>query len=140
MECNISVIIPAYNEEARIRPTIEKISSYLQENFRESEIIVVDDGSSDNTAAFIQNLITKYPDIRLIHYPVNSGKGYAIKTGVLSSRGDLLLTCDADMSTPVEELEKFIAEFHHAEAGLLFNSGYDANLGLFSCIAKKKIH
>lgn len=108
----ISVIIPAYNEEARIQPTVERISSYLQENFSEFEIIVVDDGSSDSTLTVIQNLSNKFPNIRLIHYPGNSGKGYAIKTGVLSSSGKFLLTCDADLSTPIEELEKLMPFIH----------------------------
>ena len=75
MEGFISVIIPAYNEESRVRPTIEKISSYLQDHFRESEIIVVDDGSSDNTASVIKSLARNPGNIRVIHYPENSGKG-----------------------------------------------------------------
>jgi dolichyl-phosphate beta-glucosyltransferase len=107
IENSICVIIPAYNEESRIRPTIERTHSYLREKFREFEIIVVDDGSTDNTVSVVEGLRGR-SNIRLIHYPENSGKGYAIKTGVLASRGDFLLTCDADQSTPVEELENLL--------------------------------
>jgi dolichyl-phosphate beta-glucosyltransferase len=106
MKDSISVIIPAYNEESRIQPTIERIHSYLSEKFRDFEIIVVDDGSTDKTVPVVENLGRGRGNIRLIHYPENSGKGYAVKTGVLASRSDFLLTCDADQSTPIEELEK----------------------------------
>jgi dolichyl-phosphate beta-glucosyltransferase len=106
MKDSISIIIPAYNEESRILPTIRRIHSYLSDKFRDFEIIVVDDGSTDNTAPVVENLGRTFSNIRLIHYPRNSGKGYAVKTGVLASRGYFLLTCDADQSTPIEELEK----------------------------------
>jgi dolichyl-phosphate beta-glucosyltransferase len=105
---SISVIIPAYNEEVRIQPTIERTYSYLEGKFRESEIIVVDDGSTDNTVSVVQGLGRGRGNIRLIHYTENAGKGYAIKAGVLASRGDFVLTCDADQSTPVEELENLL--------------------------------
>jgi dolichyl-phosphate beta-glucosyltransferase len=108
IENSISVIIPAYNEESRIQPTIERTHSYIKEKFREFEIIVVDDGSTDNTVSVVEGLGRIRDNIGLIHYPENSGKGYAIKTGVLASRGDFLLTCDADQSTPAEELEKLL--------------------------------
>jgi dolichyl-phosphate beta-glucosyltransferase len=106
MKDSISVIIPAYNEESRIQPTIERTHSYLSEKFRDFEIIVVDDGSTDKTVPVVESLGRGRGNIRLIHYPENSGKGYAVKTGVLASRGDFLLTCDADQSTAIEELEK----------------------------------
>jgi len=108
MENSISIIIPAYNEELRIQPTIERTYSYLGEKFREFEIIVVDDGSTDGTVSVVENLVRDLGNIRLIHYPGNSGKGHAVKTGALASQGDFLLICDADQSTPIEELEKLL--------------------------------
>lgn len=129
----ISVVVPAYNEESRIRPTLEKIHAYCAERFRESEIIVVDDGSSDNTAALVKNLSRQLENISLIHYPQNSGKGYAVRKGILSSRGNLLLICDADMSTPIEELEKLVP---------FIQSDYDIAIGSRglrdSCILRRQ--
>ena len=109
---SISIIIPAYNEELRIEPTIERTHSYLRERFRDFEIIVVDDGSTDNTVAVVEKLGRELGNIRLIHYPGNLGKGYAVKTGMLASRGDLL-TCYAGTNpTPIEELEKLLPFLH----------------------------
>ncbi len=108
----LSVVVPAFNEETRISGTIERIGSYLKENFAEYEIIIVDDGSTDGTAEVITDLGRKFGNIRLVRYPENAGKGYAIRKGVLSSQGDLLLISDADMSTPIEEVERLIPFIH----------------------------
>jgi len=116
----LSIIIPAYNEELRISSTLERLHNYLTANSWEYEIIVVDDGSSDNTAAVVEKFSRKYESIKLIRYPENAGKGYAIRTGVLSSRGSLLLMCDADMSTPIEEIEKLLP---------FLREGYDIAIG-----------
>lgn len=102
----LSVIIPAYNEESRIGPTLERLIFYLTATSRKFEIIVVDDGSSDNTSSTVKKLGAGLNGIRLIHYDKNRGKGYAIRKGVLSSQGDLVLISDADLSTPIEEFEK----------------------------------
>ena len=104
----ISVVIPAYNEETRIRSTLEKVHSYCTDRFGEFEIIIVDDGSSDETSALVKFLSQHRENVSLIRYAQNAGKGYAVRRGVLSSRGDLLLICDADLSTPIEELEKLM--------------------------------
>jgi dolichyl-phosphate beta-glucosyltransferase len=108
----ISIVIPAYNEESRIQPTLEKVSAYCKDRFRDFEIIVVDDGSTDNTLSVVKNLGQHLENINLMHYPKNAGKGFAVRKGVLSSRGDLLLISDADLSTPIEELEKLISYIH----------------------------
>ncbi|MDA8169161.1 MAG: glycosyltransferase family 2 protein [Nitrospiraceae bacterium] len=104
---SLSVIIPAYNEEARLASTVCRIHDYLKRQGREFEIIVVDDGSADGTAALARGLAAEL-GIKFIHNPVNSGKGFACKTGVMAARYGLSLICDADLSTPVEELEKML--------------------------------
>lgn len=115
----ISIIIAAYNEEARLPASLNKIHGYLAARNIAAEIIVVDDGSGDGTAPATLALADSIPGLRLISYPVNRGKGYALRSGVLESRGQLVLLSDADLSTPIEELDSlmtFIAEdsFHVA--------------------------
>lgn len=116
MNSSVSVIVPAYNEESRILPTLERLSAYLKESFSEFEIIVVDDGSADKTAALTRELGQRLGNIRLISYSSNMGKGYAVKTGVASSKSKLVVTCDADMSTPIEELEKLLPCLNNSHA------------------------
>lgn len=127
MKDSLSVVIPVFNEEARIYPTLERLDRYLQDTFDEFEIIVVDDGSSDNTALIVQDLGRKLGKITLIRYPVNAGKGYAIRTGVLASKGDLLLTCDADLSTPIEEVEKLLSYVDAGSAIAIGSRGLSAS-------------
>jgi dolichyl-phosphate beta-glucosyltransferase len=116
----ISIVIPAYNESARIGPTLARIAEYCGAGFERFEIIVVNDGSSDDTAAVVSDAGRKIPALRYEAYEQNRGKGYAIRFGVAMSRGDLVLISDADLSTPVEEIEKLLV-FHDA--------GYDIIIG-----------
>ena len=103
---DISIVIPAYNEKKCIGNTLEKIESYFKRKNLNFEIIVVDDGSKDNTEKVVRKFMKIYPEIRLIKHSKNKGKGGAVKTGVLASKGDLILFSDADLSTPIEEFEK----------------------------------
>jgi dolichyl-phosphate beta-glucosyltransferase len=100
-----SIVIAAYNEERRLPQSLRKIQAYLAATDLRGEIIVVDDGSTDGTAAQVLALREAIPGLRLISYPRNRGKGYALRIGVLASRGGLVLLSDADLSTPIEELE-----------------------------------
>lgn len=117
---SISIIIPVYNESGRILKTLCKVDDYLQDHFGGYEIIIVNDGSSDNTAEVVLNAQDKIKSIRLIGYKVNRGKGYAIRQGVNLSIGNIILVSDADLSTPIEEVEKILS---------FYDNGYDIIIG-----------
>jgi dolichyl-phosphate beta-glucosyltransferase len=103
---NVSVIIPAYNEEQRIAPTLERVSGYLGNRGLDYEILVVDDGSTDGTPAVVRAWSGKEPALRLLTNGVNMGKGASVRNGILASAGEQCLISDADLSTPIEEMEK----------------------------------
>lgn len=110
---HLSVIVPAYNEETRLGSTLERITEYLSQQEYTSEIVVVDDGSRDRTSEVAKALS---PDILVLRNEPNRGKGYSVKRGMLAARGDFRLFSDADLSTPIEEIEKFWR---------FFDQGYD---------------
>jgi glycosyltransferase involved in cell wall biosynthesis len=105
----LSIIIPAYNEERRIAPTLAQITAYLDRRHRAYELIVVDDGSRDRTRDQVAAVAAEHPQIRLLPMPRNAGKGAAVRAGVLASRGRTVLFSDADLSTPIEEVERLEA-------------------------------
>ena len=103
----ISIVIPAYNEAARISPSIARLAEYVRERGESWEVIVVDDGSRDGTGSAVREAASASGlPIRVIELPVNRGKGAAVRAGVLESSGDWILISDADFSTPIEEWEK----------------------------------
>lgn len=102
----VSVIIPAYNEGKRIYNSLKKIRDYLSRKNYSFEVIVVDDGSKDNTVQVARRIKDKR--IKIITYSKNQGKGCAVKIGMLSAKKKLALFCDADLSTPIEELSRFM--------------------------------
>jgi dolichyl-phosphate beta-glucosyltransferase len=104
MRCDISVVIPAYNEAERLGSTLERTVEYLSRRGLSYEVLVVDDGSRDRTVQVAEAFADR--GVRVIRHEQNRGKGAAIKTGVLASRGAEVLLSDADASTPIEELEK----------------------------------
>ncbi|MCA9395866.1 MAG: glycosyltransferase [Candidatus Omnitrophica bacterium] len=104
-EFDVSIIGPAFNEAARIGVNLKKIRSYFSQSGHSSEIIVVDDGSSDGTAGLSENELAGFEAARVIVHPKNMGKGAAIRTGVLASAARYVLITDADGSTPIEEFE-----------------------------------
>jgi dolichyl-phosphate beta-glucosyltransferase len=101
-----SIIIPAYNESQRIVRTLDRILTYITEQAWEAELIVVNDGSRDDTATIVQRFVERNPAIRLVENPGNRGKGYSVRNGMLNARGELLLFSDADLSAPIEEAPK----------------------------------
>jgi dolichyl-phosphate beta-glucosyltransferase len=105
----LSVVIPAYNEEQRLPGTIEQIERYLDGRGVTYELILVDDGSADGTRQVMDEAAARNPRVRVEALPSNRGKGRALAAGVAVARGDEVLVTDADLSTPIEELEKLEA-------------------------------
>lgn len=104
----MSIVIPAYNEEKRIAGSLSDTCAYMTGFGMEYEIIVVDDGSSDGTGRIVDRIAKDAPSVRLVRYEKNRGKGHALRTGVLVTKGDFVLVMDADLSTPMEELRKLM--------------------------------
>ncbi len=102
----LSVVIPAYNEEARLEPTLRAVIAYLEAEKPDFEIVVVDDGSSDGTAAVVREIASDEPRVRLVELGQNAGKGAAVRAGMLAAEGASVLFSDADLATPIEELTK----------------------------------
>ena len=102
----VSIVVPAFNEAARIAESIRKIGDFVRRSAVSMELIVVDDGSTDNTAEVVGALNVK--GLRLIRNSENHGKGYTVRQGVLAASGKYVLFTDADLSTPIEELNKLL--------------------------------
>lgn len=104
----LSVVIPAYNEADRIGPSLQRVWDYLRARYGAGgfEIIVVDDGSRDNTVAVVEEFRTRAPELRLVNFPQNRGKGAAVRAGMVAAKGEAVLFSDADLSTPIEEVEE----------------------------------
>ncbi|MGC2477516.1 MAG: dolichyl-phosphate beta-glucosyltransferase [Candidatus Sulfotelmatobacter sp.] len=109
MEPTYSIVIPAYNEGARIGATLERVLSYVHAQGWDAEVIVINDGSRDSTAEIVQSFAAKDPTLQLIDNPGNHGKGYSVRTGMLHARGRIVLFSDADLSSPIEESLKLFA-------------------------------
>ncbi|MBI4145214.1 glycosyltransferase family 2 protein [Candidatus Woesearchaeota archaeon] len=105
------MVIPAYNEEVRIGATLQHVRTFLKEQTWTSEIIVVDDGSKDKTA----EIVNAFPEVKLVRQLPNKGKGAAVRKGMLAASGALRLFSDADLSTPIEELPRFIEAAKQAD-------------------------
>jgi dolichyl-phosphate beta-glucosyltransferase len=103
-----SIVIPAYNEGARLGSTLERVLAYVHAQQLDAEVIVVNDGSRDNTADLVRSFAEKDPLLRLVENPGNRGKGYSVRNGVLNSRGRVVLFSDADLSSPIEEAPKLL--------------------------------
>jgi dolichyl-phosphate beta-glucosyltransferase len=116
----LSVVIPAYNEEQRLQSSLERVLTYLDRQPFSSEILVVDDGSTDQTATIARRYAGEHARVRILRYTPNRGKGHAVRVGMSEADGQLMLLCDADLSTPIEELEKLIS---------FLDDGYDVVIG-----------
>ena len=121
---SISIIIPCYNEENRIKKTLQKLQEYLLKSALNYEIIIIDDGSKDNTFEIVKLLSFKNQNIKIIRNKVNRGKGYSVKKGVFSAgnKYEYIYFTDADLSTPIEELEKFIYTIQQGNFDIVIGS------------------
>jgi dolichyl-phosphate beta-glucosyltransferase len=102
----ISIVIPAYNESARIGPALSEVLRTLDERRWNAEVLVVDDGSTDSTAGIIESFAAKDSRVRLIRNGVNRGKGFSVRNGILHSNGNIVMFTDADLSSPMPEAER----------------------------------
>ncbi|RMG01785.1 MAG: glycosyltransferase family 2 protein [Acidobacteria bacterium] len=124
MRSFISIVIPAFEESERIGNTLCRIQEYLRKESLNAELIVVDDGSSDDTKKVAEQEFKKFQDIKskIIGYEKNRGKGFAVRTGLLASSGQIALFSDADLSTPIEEMPKLIEPIERGEYDVTFGS------------------
>ncbi len=120
----LSIIVPAYNEEARLGDTVRTILEFVERRNLDAELIVIDDGSTDSTTDVAKSACAEFPKTKtnVIRYDENRGKGFAVKTGMASAEGDIALFSDADLSTPIEEYEKLIAPIQNDEYDVTFGS------------------
>jgi dolichyl-phosphate beta-glucosyltransferase len=104
----LSVVVPAYNEQERIEKTLKRVAEYLNARGYTYEVLVVSDGSSDQTEAIVNTFASQHLQFQLLSYRPNRGKGYAVRYGMLHAQGEYLLFSDADLAAPIEELEKLM--------------------------------
>lgn len=114
----LSVVIPSFNEEKRLPATLERIASYINASGRETEIIVVDDGSADGTIRIAESFRGKIPNLRVVSNGQNRGKGYSVRHGFMEARGVIVLFTDADLSAPIEEADKLLAKMDEYDVAI----------------------
>jgi glycosyltransferase involved in cell wall biosynthesis len=124
MSASLSIIIPAYNEAARLEKTLRAVVDYLRQKRPDAEVIVVDDGSADETADLARRVFQDAGDLRtsVISYKSNLGKGRAVRLGLLAARGDVALFSDADLSTPIAEEPKLVEPIVNGQCDVAFGS------------------
>jgi len=124
MASTLSIVVPAYNEATRLRNSLPEILDYLNRETSDSELIVVDDGSTDNTANVAREILANSGRVRasVVSYQSNLGKGRAVRLGLQASRGDVALFTDADLSTPISETPKLVEPITSGDCDLAFGS------------------
>jgi dolichyl-phosphate beta-glucosyltransferase len=124
MKPDVSIVIPAYNESVRISRPLSIILGFIESNKLNAEVIVVDDGSSDDTSEVAESAFAAVPAVpaQVVRYEPNRGKGFAVKTGLLAARGDIALFSDADLSTPIDEMSKLVEPIKAGQFDVTFGS------------------
>ena len=118
-ECFLSVIIPAFNEAARLKKTLPVLREFLRQSDFTWEVVLADDGSEDNTSKIPQKIFTEN-EFRVVRHEINRGKGYTVRQGIKAARGEICLITDADFSTPISEFTKLKT---------FLDQGYDIAIG-----------
>jgi len=114
----LSIIVPSFNEELRLPGTLDKIARYIRAAYPNTEVIVVDDGSTDRTAAVAEPFREQIPQLRVLSNGMNRGKGFSVRHGSLEARGDVILFTDADLSAPIEEANKLLAALRTCDVAI----------------------
>jgi dolichyl-phosphate beta-glucosyltransferase len=114
----LSIVIPAYNEEPRLPASLVQIAAYIRASGRETEVIVVDDGSRDGTASAAEAFRAEIPRLHVISNGDNRGKGYSVRHGMLEAQGRIVLFTDADLSAPIEEADKLLAALENHDVAI----------------------
>ena len=124
MKPDVSIVIPAYNESQRMADPLRTILGFIADNKLNVEVIVVDDGSSDDTSQVAEQAFAEAPNIasQVIRYEPNRGKGFAVKTGLLAANADVALFTDADLSTPITEMPKLVDPIKAGDFDVTFGS------------------
>lgn len=117
----LSIVVPAFNEERRLPKTFQSIRAYLKSRSLRAEVLVVDDGSTDATAKVVELSRAEFPELRLLSNGRNRGKGFSVRHGMLEARGEIAIFTDADLSAPIQEADKLLAE--------LRDGAYDVAIG-----------
>ncbi len=118
----ISIVVPAYNEAGRLPHTLKVLQSYLESAGWKAEVLVVNDGSTDQTSSVVTELCAYWSPLRLVQNPGNLGKGYTVRNGVLQAQGEVILFTDADLSAPISEMPKLIEPILNQEYDVTFGS------------------
>lgn len=126
-----SIVIPAYNETARIERALSSVSMCIRTRGWDAEVLVVDDGSTDDTAALVEAWARRHPEVRLIRNERNRGKGYSVRNGMLRAAGQIVMFTDADLSSPIEEAERLFAAI---------GEGADVAIGSRWLIGRRIVH
>src|SRR5262249_7958116 len=126
MTASLTIVIPAYNEEKRIGPSLDRVLDFLRGSRYDAEVIVVDDGSSDQTANQVRERISLFKnegqELRVLINSPNRGKGFSVKRGLIEARGDIVLFSDADFSSPISEAPKLIDPISEGRVDVAFGS------------------
>jgi dolichyl-phosphate beta-glucosyltransferase len=117
----LSIVVPAYNEAGRLPATLPKLAAFCREQ-SSAELLIVDDGSRDETAAMVESFAAAHPFARLVRNPGNRGKGYAVRHGIQESSGEWILITDADLSSPLEEFEKLLTAAKSQDCSIAIGS------------------
>lgn len=120
----LALVVPAFNEAHRLPDTVPLILEYLQTHRPGSELIIVDDGSTDDTARVAEEIFARKPSVaaRVLHYEKNRGKGHAVRTGLLAAQAPIAVFSDADLSTPISELPKIVEPIEAGNYDIVFGS------------------